>query len=127
MSSKRTSESHDLHAALVSELIDALRAHQPDTVRRLVQSLHPADIADFLEHVSFDERERLVEVLREGFDPKILSELDAAVAEKVIGHLGPVHVAEAVAAMETDDAVDVVPLLSRQPQRFLQVTRELHR
>jgi magnesium transporter len=128
MSSKRTSESHDLHAALVSELIDALRAHQPDTVRRLVQSLHPADIADFLEHVSFDERERLVEVLREGFDPKILSELDAAVAEKVIGQLGPVHVAEAVAAMETDDAVDVVEALDAEAQQaVLKPLSQVHR
>jgi magnesium transporter len=128
MSSKRTSESDGLQAALVSELIDALRAHQPDTVRQLVQSLHPADIADFLEHVSSDERERLVEVLREDFDPKILSELDDAVAEQVIGQLGPVHVAEAVASMETDDAVDVVEALDAEVrQAVLEPLPRVHR
>ena len=128
MSSKRSSESDDLHAALVSEVIDALRANQPDTVRQLVQSLHPADIADFLEHVSAAERERLVEVLREGFAPKILAELDDAVAEQVIDQLGPVHVAEAVASMETDDAVDVVEALDAEVrQAVLEPLPRVHR
>ena len=128
MSSKRSSESGDLHATLVSEVIDALRADQPDTARQLVQSLHSADIADLLEHVSYEERERLVEVLREGFDPKILAELDDAVAEQVIDQLGLVHVAEAVASMETDDAVDVVEALDAEVQQaVLEPLSRVHR
>ena len=128
MSSKRTSKPDDLHVALVSDVIDALRAHQPGTVRELVQSLHPADIADFLEHVSSEERERLVEVLREGFAPKILAELDDAVAEQVINQLGPLHVAEAVASMETDDAVDVVEALDAEVrQAVLKPLPRVHR
>ncbi len=128
MSSKRTSESDDLHAALVSDVIDALRAHQAGTVRQLVQSLHPADIADFLEHVSSEERERLVEILRAGFAPKILAELDDAVAEQVIDQLGPVHVAEAVASMETDDAIDVVEALDAEVrQAVLEPLPRVHR
>ena len=128
MSSKRSSESGDLHATLVSEVIDALRADQPDTARQLVQSLHSADIADLLEHVSYEERERLVEVLREGFDPKILAELDDAVAEQVIDQLGLVHVAEVVASMETDDAVDVVEALDAEVQQaVLEPLSRVHR
>ena len=128
MSSKRSSESRDLHATLVSEVIDALRADQSDTARRLVQALHSADIADLLEHVSYEERERLVEALREGFDPKILAELDDAVAERVIDQLGPAHVAEAVASMETDDAVDVVETLDAEVQQaVLEPLSPVHR
>jgi len=128
MNSKRTGKPDDLHVALVSDVIDALRAHQPGTVRELVQSLHPADIADFLEHVSPEERERLVEVLREGFAPKILAELDDAVAEQVINQLGPLHVAEAVASMETDDAVDVVEALDAEVrQAVLEPLPRVHR
>ena len=128
MSSKRSSESGDLHATLVSEVIGALRADQPDTARQLVQSLHSADIADLLEHVSYEERERLVEVLREGFDPKILAELDDAVADQVIDQLGLVHVAEAVASMETDDAVDVVEALDAEVQQaVLEPLSRVHR
>ena len=128
MSSKRSSESGDLHAILVSEVIDALRADHPDTARQLVQSLHSADIADLLEHVSYEERERLVEVLREGFDPKILAELDDAVAEQVIDQLGLVHVAEVVASMETDDAVDVVEALDAEVQQaVLEPLSRVHR
>ncbi|MDH3507875.1 MAG: magnesium transporter [Gammaproteobacteria bacterium] len=128
MTSKRSSKFRDLHAALASEVIDALSANQPDTARRLVQSLHSADIADLLEHVSHRERERLVEVLREGFDPKILTELDDAVAERVIDQLGHIHVAEAVGSMETDDAVDVVEALDPEVQQaVLEPLAPVHR
>jgi len=117
-----------LHTTLVSEVIDALRADQPDTARQLVQSLHSADIADLLEHVSYEERERLVEVLRVGFDPKILAELNDAVAEQVIDQLGLVHTAEAVASMETDDAVDVVEALDAEVQQaVLEPLSRVHR
>ena len=128
MSPKSSSESRDLHAALVSEVIDALRAGQPDTARQLAQSLHSADIADLLEHLASEERERLVEVLRKGFDPKVLAELDDAVAEKVIDQLGLAHVVEAVASMETDDAVDLIGALDEKVQQaVLEPLSPVHR
>ena len=111
MSSKRSSQSGDLHAALVAEVIEALRADRRDAARQLVRSLHPADVADLLERVSSAERQRLVDVLREGLDPQILAELDDTVAEQVIDQLGSTHVAGAVASMQTDDAVDLVEVL----------------
>ena len=114
MSSNSGSESRDLHASVVAEVIEALQADQPDTARQLARSLHSADIADLLEHLANEERERLVEALRSGFDPKILAELDEAVAERVIDQLGPAHVVKAIASMETDDAVDVVGALDEE-------------
>ena len=110
-------ESSDLHAALVSEIIDALGADSPDAVRQLARSLHPADIADLLERVSSENRRRLVDVLRDGFDPQILAELDDAVAEQVIDQLGTAQVADAVASMEIDDAVDLVEALGSDKQQ----------
>jgi magnesium transporter len=54
--------------------------------------------------------------------------LDDAVAEQVIGQLGPVHVAEAVASMETDDAVDVVEALDAEVrQAVLEPLPRVHR
>jgi len=128
MSSKRSTKSNDLHASLVSEIIEAVRADQPDAVRQLVQPLHASDIADLLEHVSRDERERLVEVLRHRFDPKILAELDDSVAEQVINQLGHDHVAGAVASLATDDAVDVVESLAAEVQQaVLKPLSRVHR
>jgi len=44
-------------------------------VQELVDTLHPADAADMLEHLSPDDRAQAVDILSPDFDPEILSEL----------------------------------------------------
>ena len=109
-----SSGSGDIHANLVVDLIEALRTDQRETARTLVHSLHAAEIADLLERIPPEDRESFVEVLRETFDPKILAELDDAVAEQVVEHLGIAHAAKAVASLATDDAIDVVEDLDEE-------------
>lgn len=117
MNPDRNSTSGDLSSSVVGDIIRALDADDKGSVRRLVESLHPADTADLLEWVSHRERNRLVDTLREPFDPDILAELGEAVAERVVERLGTVQAAEAVASMATDDAVEVVEALDADVQQ----------
>jgi magnesium transporter len=82
----------------------------------LAQSLHYADLADLLENLAHVQRKELVEALRSDFDPNVLAELDDTVRERVIDQLGIRHVAEAVAGLETDDALEVVEELDADEQ-----------
>lgn len=111
------SESADLHADLIATVVEQLRAGRADAVQELLRSLHPADIADLLERVAPEERELLVEVIPAEFHSPVLAELDEAIAEYVVEQLGPDRVAEAVASMQTDDAVDVVEDLDADEQQ----------
>lgn len=117
MNPDRNSMSGDLSTSVAGDIIRALDADDKGAVRRLVEPLHPADTADLLEWVSHRERNRLVDTLREPFDPDILAELGEAVAERVVERLGTVQAAEAVASMATDDAVEVVEALDADVQQ----------
>ena len=128
MNSDRNGETGGLSAAVVADIIAALKSGQAHTVRRLVESMHPADSADLLERVSPTERKSLVDTLGEPFDPKILAELGDPVAERVIDYLGTRQAAEAVASMATDDAVEVVEALDADVQQaVLEVLPEIRR
>ena len=128
MNSDRNGETGGLSAAVVADIIAALKSGQAHTVRRLVESMHPADSADLLERVSPTERKSLVDTLGEPFDPKILAELGDPVAERVIDYLGTKQAAEAVASMATDDAVEVVEALDADVQQaVLEVLPEIRR
>jgi magnesium transporter len=113
---------HDSGAAseLTSDFIASvnLALDQNETAEAigLAQSLHYADLADLLENLSHIQRKELVEALRSDFDPNVLAELDDTVRERVIDQLGIRHVAEAVAGLETDDALEVVEELSAHEQ-----------
>ena len=117
MNPDRNSEAGVPPSAVLADISRSLDAGDKDAARRLAESLHPADAADLLERVSAAERERLVDILREPFDPDILVELDDTIVERVIDRLGTEQAAEAVATMATDDAVEVVEALDADVQQ----------
>ena len=117
MNPDRNSEAGVPPSAVLADIGRSLDAGDMDAAQRLAESLHPADAADLLERVSATERERLVDILREPFDPDILVELDDAIVERVVDHLGTEQAAEAVATMATDDAVEVVEALDADVQQ----------
>ena len=117
MNPDRNSEAGVPPSAVLADISRSLDAGDEDAARRLAESLHPADAADLLERVSAAERERLVDILREPFDPDILVELDDAIVERVVDRLGTAQAAEAVATMATDDAVEIVEALDADVQQ----------
>jgi len=85
----------------------------------LMEPLHAADIADLLEQINPYDRARLIRLYGKEFDGDILSELDEAVREEVIGVLHPEVLAEAVRDMESDDVVDLLEDLEEPQQETI--------
>ncbi len=108
---------YDPVSELETNIRDALLAGEISLARELLQSVHPADMADLLERLAPEERTQIVEIVREDFDPDILAELDDTVREKIIEHLGLKEVAAAVAELETDDAVQIIEELDEDEQQ----------
>ena len=69
-------------------LVDAIASGERERVQELIAPLHYSDLADVLEHLSADERQALVNVIGVDLDADVLSELDDAVREDIIEHLG---------------------------------------
>jgi magnesium transporter len=91
----------------VYEVEDALGAEDAAQVTELIRPLHVADLADLLEYLTRDERQRAVEILGAGLEPEVLAYLDPAVREEVIEQLGPRGLARALSALDSDDAVEI--------------------
>jgi len=107
---------HQIEAARIETIFDALRQGQDDRVKGLVTSLHAADTADILERLSTADRDRLIDVLGSVLPPDVLSELDETVREEIIERLGAREVAAVVAELDSDDAVQVLKELD-EPER----------
>ncbi|MEM6852713.1 MAG: CBS domain-containing protein, partial [Pseudomonadota bacterium] len=108
-----------LNPDFVRAVADAAEAGDAAEARRLVDELHPADIADLLGLLRPDERRVLVQALGEDLNPDILPELDEDVIESVVDALKPTQLADAVAQLETDDAVAVIEDL--EPERIEEI------
>ena len=107
----------DLEPGTEQIFLEVLVSGDAARVRELVRELHASDAADLLEHLSPDDRGRVVDILRDDFDPEILSELDETVRDHVVDRLGVEELAAVIVEMESDDALEVIEELDEDEQQ----------
>ena len=84
---------------------------------RLVEPLHPADVADLIELAAADEREGLVAALAEIVDADVYAELNEHVRETLIDEMDAAQVADLAGQLDTDDAVAIIEDMDRAEQQ----------
>ncbi len=108
---------YDLEAGIEQDVVEALAAGEQDRLRGLIRPLHHSDAADLLERLGSDDRDQVVDILRDDFDPEILTELDETVRDHVMDRLGVEEVAAALQELDSDDALEVVEELDEDEQQ----------
>src|SRR3954467_3027143 len=101
-------EEDRLRSEFVDKVLDAVDAGDDETARKLVEPLHPADIADLIELAARDEREGLVKALAGIVGPDVLAEMNDYVREGLLDEMEPQQVADIAGQLDTDDAVAAV-------------------
>lgn len=105
-----------LSRTTLAEVRDALEAGDEGRVAELAGDLHPADLADLVEHLPARERRELVALVPGLVDGDVLSELAEGLRDEIISLLGPGELAQAVQELDSDDVVDLVETLDEEGQ-----------
>ncbi len=112
-------EDDPLEVRRVTAILAAVEAQDVERLDDLLQPLHAADIADLLEQIGPAERRDLVALWSGEIDGEILSEIDEAIREEVIGYLPRDVLTDAVRELETDDVVDILEDLEAPQQQII--------
>ena len=110
-------EEDRLRPEFVSKVLDAVDEGDDETARKLVEPLHPADVADLIELAARDEREGLVKALAGIVGADVLAEMNDYVREGLLDEMEPQQVADIAGQLETDDAVALIEDLDEDEQR----------
>ena len=102
---------------LLENISAALAEGDIPQVETLIEDLHPADVADLIEHLEPEERKLFVEITRHVIEAETISHLDETVRDEVVEQLGPQAVAEVVGELDTDDAVELLEDLEPEQQQ----------
>ncbi|MCY4006233.1 MAG: magnesium transporter [Rhodobacteraceae bacterium] len=94
-------------AKLIAEIKRAITHDDQDRLRRLLEPIHAADIADLLEQIDPDLRDNLVALWKNDFDGEVLSELSEPLQAEVVAQLPAMGLAQAVRDLSSDDIVDL--------------------
>jgi magnesium transporter len=96
---------------------DALDAGEHGRVYDLVESLHPADIADLFELTDQDERLALAKAISDLMGAEVIAELNDHVRELLIEELPAGMIADIAEQLDTDDAVAMIEDLDEEDQQ----------
>jgi magnesium transporter len=98
---------HDLVESLVH------KAHLAE-LQRLLEPLHPADIADILESLPVKQRLIVWDLVKADRDGEILLEVTDAVRETLIANMDEKELVAAAEQLDTDEIADLAPDLPRE-------------
>jgi magnesium transporter len=111
-----TDDAYALNNDAVDAVLSAVSQNAQSRLIDLLEPLHPADIADLLEQISDKERENLIALWGDKFDPEVLIEVDHGVRDDLIEMIPTPVLGDAVKEMETDEIVYVVEDLDAPEQ-----------
>lgn len=100
--------SFELTSSLLDRVISLIQAEDTAALELLFFELHPADIAEILDEVNWEEAAYLVRLLDSEKTAEALMELDDDDRERLLDELTPKEIADEVGELDTDDAVDVI-------------------
>ncbi len=80
-------------------------------------NLHNADIADIIQNLDDNKRTNFINIIKDTFDPEILTYLNESFKEEIIEILDIKKLAFKASELDVDDAVDVVEDLEESDQK----------
>jgi magnesium transporter len=100
---------------------------EPDPLRRVklrithekLEDLHPADLAEIMEHLSAAERQGIIASLDEETAAAVLAELDQRLTTQIVEKLDPEKAADILEEMAPDAAADVLADLPKETSEEL--------
>ncbi len=96
---------------LVENLVHKLHLIE---LRKLLDALHPADVAHILESMPLEQRLTVWELVKAEREGTILLEVSDAVRETLIAHMDEEELVAAAEQLDTDEIADLAPDLPRE-------------
>lgn len=111
---------------LIERLKQVVEKHDAESGKHLLQDLFPADIAETLNHLSFEEAAYLYQLFDEETASAVLIELREELREEILATLSTKEIAEQIDNLASDDAADVINELPEDIQDEVLAQMEDH-
>jgi magnesium transporter len=102
---------------LLQNVKAALQEADIPQVEALIEPLHPADVADLIEHLDPEERRLFLEITKHVIEAETISHLEDTLREEVVDQMKPEELAEMVSELDSDDAVEILENLDEERQQ----------
>ncbi len=119
-----TSYDHIFSERLVEKAKDYIKSENRQLLKKLIENMRPADVADLIEPLKSEERLYIFELLEPEGAGDVLVEIEAPFQESILNDLDNQAITEIVKELDSDDAADVVGDLPAERAREIIDTLE---
>ncbi len=102
---------------LIEDISEALAENNPVKLGQLTEGLHAADMADLIDRLSNQDREKFIEAFKSSITAETLAEIDENIRKEVLEILGTKGIAAAISELESDDALYLISSLEEEQQK----------
>ena len=106
MEPEDTFETAESHAS--DDIVAALRRGDEVALRLLLAELHPGEVADIIESLTLDQRDLVWDLLMPDVQADVLVDVSDALRDHLIERMAPAELLATTAALDPDDAADLV-------------------
>ena len=107
-------EQFQLNDELIIKIADLISVKKNSTLKKLVEDIHFADMADIINLLNEDQGIYLIKLFDSEKTSEILTELDENVREKILQALSVKEIADEIEELDSDDAADILSELSEE-------------
>lgn len=107
-------EQFQLTDELIKKIADLILAKKNSNLKKLVNDIHFADMADIINLLNEEQGVYLIKLFDSEKTSEILTELDENVREKILKTLSVKEIADEIEELDSDDAADILAELSEE-------------
>ena len=103
----------DFNKNFITIFSDKINNSDLQFINQTLKDLHPSDVANLIENLSFDTRAKLIEIEEFNIDPEIFIELNDSVQTEVLQLLSTDSIAKIIKRLESDNALSILENLEK--------------
>ncbi len=104
----------DFNKEFLSVFSDKIKSTDIKFINQTLADLHPSDIANLIENLSSETREKLIEIEEFDIDPEIFVEINESIQTEVLQLLSSDSIAKIIKRLESDNAISIIENLSQE-------------
>ena len=103
----------DFNKEFINTFTQNIESRNVEFINQTLKDLHEADVANLIENLSPDTRNRLIEIESFNIDPEIFIELNESVQSEVLQLLSIESLIKIIKRLESDNAIKILENLSK--------------
>ena len=108
----------DFNKDFINLFSDKIKAKDVAFINQTLEDLHAADVADLIENLDTETRNKLIEIEAFNIEPEIFVELNESLQSEILVLLTPESVAKILHKLESDNALQILEKIKNYQRNF---------